>query len=461
MIDLNLDALAQVVGGVVPADVPTRVDAIATDSRQVPHGAPLFIALKTETADGHQFVNAAANAGAVAALVSEPTSATIPTVQVDDTWQALRLLAGHVRQVVAPASVAITGSLGKTTVKDLTTAAVGASRRVHAATGSFNNELGVPLTLLGLEPNDDVLIAEIGARHEGDIAALAPIVAPDVAVVTAVAPVHLEVFGSLAAVGRAKSELVAALGPNGTAILNADDATVAAMAQLAPQSLTVGLDTDADVRATDIRLDVWARPRATAVTPWGTTELSVAVAGRHHLRNGLLALAVAGHLGVDIDAAAAAIGDATVSRWRGELVELDGVLVLDDAYNANPTAMRAALETLTAIDRPGQTYAVLGEMGEIGPTSRADHRNIGAAVTEADIDHLVTVGPNAQAIAEGAQATGHASVTEVADGEAAAQLLAGKLEPGDVVLVKASRVAGLETVMQQLRTVASSRKARR
>ena len=455
MIPLSCAQLAQVTGGelLLPdaTDGEVTVDAVATDSRTVPHGRPVFVALRGETADGHDYVPDAVTAGAVAVLVERaPEQRQVPAIVVDDTWQALRLLGSHVRTQVAPTAVAITGSVGKTTVKDLTAAAVGAGRRTHAARGSFNNELGVPLTLCGLESDTQVLVAEIGARHVGDIADLAPLVAPDVAVVTAVAAVHLEVFGSIDAVAQAKGELVEALGDDGVAVLALDDPWVAAMAARAPATITVATDlTEADVHAREVRLDSFARPSAIAVTPWGEVELSLPVAGRHQIANALFALAVAGHLGVDLTAAATALASTTVSPWRGAVDVVDGVTVLNDAYNANPTSVVAALETLVAIERRGRTIAVLGEMAEIGPDAASEHERIGRVCVDLGVDVLVGVGEAAADTIAGA-ASGDVEVVAVADAAEASRAVRGLVTPGDVVLVKASRVAGLERVVADL-----------
>jgi UDP-N-acetylmuramoyl-tripeptide--D-alanyl-D-alanine ligase len=446
-----VDAVDARLAGPAPRDGHT-VEAVATDSRQLEHGA-LFVALRGEHADGHDHAAGAVDAGASAVLVERPLDLDVPQLVVADTWAALAALGAEVRRRVAPVTVAVTGSVGKTTVKDLTAAALRSQRRTVAARGSFNNELGVPLTLLELTHDSEVLVTEIGARHVGDIATLAPLVAPSVSIVTAVAGVHLEVFGTIDDVARAKAELVEALGPEGTAVLNMADPRVAAMADRAPSVLGVALDDPAaDVHAVDVRLDRHARPTATAVTPWGRAEVTLPIAGRHHVGNALFALAVAGHLGLDLDAAAAAMADAPVSRWRGEVVDAGGVVVVNDAYNANPTAVAAALETLVAVERDGgRTVAVLGVMAEIGPTHDEEHRRVGRLAVEAGVDELVVVGADAAAMAEGARAAGGATeVAEVPDAAAALTHLLPRVAPGDVVLVKASRVGGLETVADGL-----------
>lgn len=454
MIELSLAEVARAVGARLHGDAAATVDAVTTDSRQVPAGRPLFVALRGEHADGHAYASAAAAAGAVAVLAARPLpELAVPVLEVPDTWTALAALAGEVRRIVDPVAVAITGSVGKTTVKDLTAAAVATQRRTHAAAGSYNNELGVPLTLLGLASDTQVLIAEVGARHVGDIARLAPLVAPDVAVVSAVAAVHVEVFGSVDAVARAKGELVEALGPDGVAVLNVADHRVAAMADRAPAVLRVGVDVpDADVRADRVQLDRRARATVAVTSPWGRVEVRLPVAGRHQVVNALLALAVAGQLGLDLEAAAAGIAGANVSRWRGEVVEAGDVVVLNDAYNSNPLAAAAALDTLQAVERSGDTWAVLGLMAEIGPTNQEEHEAVGRRCAELGVDHLVAVGPEAGAIADGALAAGldRSRVERAADGDTALRCLLSGVGPGDVVLVKASRVAGLETVAESL-----------
>jgi len=459
VIALTCTELATATGGrlSVPSAGAVTVDGVTADSRLVPDGRPLFVALATDSGDGHDHARDAVAAGAVAVLAMRPLDVDVPVILVADTWTALRRLATHVRTRLGPITVAITGSVGKTTVKDLTAAAVGAGRRTHAARGSYNNELGVPLTVLGMPADVEVLVAEIGARRRGNIAELAPVVAPDIAVVTAVAPAHLGVFGSIEAIAAAKAELVEALGPQGVAVLHLADERVAAMAERAPRVVTVATDrADADVHARGVVLDRRARARGTAVTPWGEVAFALPIAGRHHVVNALFALAVAGELGVDLTAAAAAISTAAVSPWRAAILELGGVTVLDDAYNASPTAVTAALETLVAIEGRGRRIAVLGRMAELGPGAATAHRELGARCAGFGVDHLVVVGdrsdPDAEVapLAVGARDAGVPEVTEVADATEAATLVTGMVRPGDVVLVKASRVVGLEGVVAAL-----------
>lgn len=451
MIDLTAAEVAAAVDGTLRGGDPgTIVRSVATDSRALGDDA-LFVALRGEHADGHDFVGPALDAGARAVLVERPVASGAVTIEVDDAWRALAQLGAAVRRRVDPTVVAITGSVGKTTTKDLTAAALRAARRTVAAHGSYNNELGVPLTLLATTVGTEALVVEIGARGVGHVAALAGFVAPDVAVVTAVAAVHLELFGTLDAIMRAKRELVESLPPSGTAVLNGDDPRVRAMAEGRDVAVVrYGVATsDVDVTATDLELDRLARPRFQARTPWGDASVRLPVAGRHQVGNALAALSAAAVAGVPVAAAAAALEQAAVSAWRGEVVEAGGVVILNDAYNSSPTAAAAALDSLGTIRRTGASWAVLGVMAEIGPTHEAEHRRVGGLAADAGIDHLIVVGDAAAPLADGAADRGAGDrCVRVADAAAAAAALTP--EPGDVVLIKASRVAGLEHVAQAL-----------
>jgi UDP-N-acetylmuramoyl-tripeptide--D-alanyl-D-alanine ligase len=455
VIPIDLAAVATAVGGRVdPAAAgPVVVRAVTTDTRVTAPAPALFVALRTDRADGHDHVPAAAASGAVAVMVAEgratssrpsPGAADLPRVVVAEPWDALGALAGHVRTVVSPLVVGITGSYGKTTTKDLAAAALRTERRTVASRASHNNELGVPLTLLALEPDTEVLVAEVGIRERGDLDAAARLVRPDVAVVTAVGPVHLETLGDLDGVAAEKGRLVAALRPGGTAVLNADDPRVAAMVRPDVTILTVSADgVAADLRAGDVQLDDDGRATAVVVTPWGTVRLAPPLPGRHHLTNALCALAVAGAAGVDIEAAAAAIATAPTSASRSAVHRAGGVTVVDDAYNASPPTVVAALATLARL--PAQRrWAVLGTMAELGADAVAMHREVGAAC--ASLQHLVAVGEGGAAIAEGARAAGLAAerITLVPDAAAALRVLRDGVRGGDAVLVKGSRVVGLD-----------------
>ncbi len=458
MIALTLEQLAEVVGGDVvdPGSAGATVTGVTIDSRGVVPG-DLFVALAGSRTDGHRFVDAALDGGAGGALVAVDRIAEVrpglAAVAVDDPADALLALGAWVRDEVDPTVVAVTGSNGKTTTKDLIAAAT-RDRRTVANEGSFNNELGVPLTCCRLAADTEILISELGMRGPGQIADLAALLRPSIGVVTSVAPVHLELLGSIEAIAAAKGELVEALGPDGVAVLCADDHRVAAMAERARgRVVTVGTTGGVDWRADAIEVDADARPRFTVDGPAGRRDVRLPVPGLHNVGNALAALATAHEAGVDLAAAVAGLEQARISRWRLELVDVGGVRVLNDAYNANPTSTAAALRTLAALPTAGRRWAVLGTMAEIGDTSAAEHRNTGVVVAETGVDALVAVGPDAAAIHAGADRAdpgGRDRRWTVDDVDAAAALLAGQVADGDVVLVKASRSAGLERVVERL-----------
>lgn len=422
-----------------PQDVETTLSPVIVDSR-LASGGELFVAIKADR-DGHQFVSDAIRAGASAVMVDEgklPEVITVPAVVVDDTSEALLALGSAARQRLVAEVVGITGSVGKTSTKDFASAALAPGRRVTASERSFNNEIGVPLTLANAPASIEVAVIEMGARGAGHIALLCRVAQPTIAVVTAVAAAHTEMFRTLDNVAAAKAELVEALPADGTAILNADDPRVAAMAsQTSARSLFYSAGArDADLLAVDTRLDPHLRPTFTAHTPWGTARVQLEARGDHQVSNALAALAVAGVCGVNLDEAADGLARAQLSPWRMDLTELsNGALLLNDAYNANPASMRAALQSLASL-RANRWIAVLGTMAELGERSAEEHLAIARYAGELGIE-VVAVGTADY----GRQA---------ADGiEEAIQVL-GELGPGDAVLVKASRAAGLERLASLL-----------
>lgn len=465
MIPMTIAALPTILAGrlVTSSDGgdATTVVEVMTDSRVATAAPAVFFALRTDRADGHDHVVAASSAGAAVAVVEhEVLGAAIPQVVVDDTWAALGHLARHVVDEVACRVVAITGSYGKTTVKDLAAAALSPAHRVAASRASFNNELGVPLTMLSVDAGTSVLVAEAGARNAGDIGLLGALLRPDVSVVTAVGPVHLETFGDEDGVATEKGRLVSALGPSGTAVLNADDARVAAMVTLAHATVTVSaVGGMADVRAERSTVDAGGRAHARVATPWGSTDLSLPLPGAHHLGNALLALAIAGLNGVEPEAAAAAIATAPTSPSRSVLQRVGGVTILDDAYNASPPTMLGALRTLGTLPCEGRRWAVLGVMAELGDGSEQQHLAVGRACAGV-VDELVVVGERAGGIATGAEESGMTRVRTVADQAAAAALVAEELAPGDTVLFKGSRVATLDRAAAAVVTALSGADAR-
>ncbi len=423
------EAAAGIGGRLVGPDV--EFDGASFDSRSTAPGQ-LFVPIVAER-NGHEFIGAARANGAVVHLTSEPDDFRRDgtAIEVADTAQGLLALAQWARGRLEARVVGVTGSVGKTSAKDLMAAACGAGRRTTANERSFNNEQGLPVTILNAPDDTEVLIVEMGMRGFGHIAQLCEIARPDIGVLTVVGHAHTELVGGLDGVARAKGELVEALPPSGTAVLNADDERVAAMrSRTGAEVLTYG--SDGDVRVSSIELDGFARARFRVDTPWGSGTTQLAVPGAHMVANAAAAVAVAGVVGVDLDAALAALTTATVSGMRMELATASsGATVVNDAYNANPTSMRAALDALSAM-HAGRRVAVLGLMAEIDDPEPA-HREIAAHAAALGLE-VVVVGTNLYGI-------------EPANDPLAA---IGPVGSGDVVLVKASRSAGLEQVVERL-----------
>jgi UDP-N-acetylmuramoyl-tripeptide--D-alanyl-D-alanine ligase len=430
------------------------VTSLATDSREVDPGA-LFVALAGERVDGHRFVAEAFERGAAGAIVREGFPAGGPVVRVRSTAEALLHLAGDERLVIDASVVAITGANGKTSTKDLAFAVSSASLRAHASPESFNNEIGLPLTILGAPADAEVIVAEMGARRRGDVAMLCGIARPQIAVVTNVGVAHIEVFGSWEAIVEASAEPVEALGDTGVAVLNADDPVVASYAgRCGAKVVTFGRSTTADVRAELPSVDREGRVSLDVVHEHERERVRLPVPGDHMVPNALAAVAVGLELGVPFGDAVMALADASISRWRMEsFVNPEGIRVVNDAYNANPESVEAALRTARWMAGDRRLIAVLGSMAELGHLTDEAHDRIGELAARLRVDRLVTVGEHARrtalaAVREGVEPDRVASYLEV---EEAIDDVRGHARAGDLVLCKASRVARLERVAEALR----------
>lgn len=445
----TLAQVADATGGRVEGDDTLSVEGpVVIDSRRVTPGC-LFVAIPGEHVDGHDFVEAALEAGAVATLATRAVPG--PHVVVDDPVRALGRLAAErlasLRSETDLQVVAITGSQGKTSVKDLVAHVLQAQGATVAPEGSFNNELGVPLTVLRADAGTRHLVLEMGARGIGHIATLCEIAPPDVSVVLNVGTAHAGEFGGLDRTAQAKGELVEALDAHGTAVLNADDERVAAMAsRTRGRVLTFGRAGGVCL-AGDVTLDAAGHPHFVVEADGRTLEATVPQLGAHHAINAVAAVAATSALGVPVEAAVQALTTATATSpmrmQRHETAE--GVVVVNDAYNANPESMAAALRTLAGL-APGRGVAVLGEMLELGEDSPAQHHRIGRLAADLGIARVIAVGAGAAEIARGAGPAG----LQVDDVEAAVDALSASLDAGDVVLVKASRGARLERVVEAL-----------
>ena len=486
MIDLTLAEIADIVGGELTdvsaeAAESTRVTGtVEFDSRAVASGG-LFLALPGARSDGHDFAAGAVAAGAVAVLAARPvgvpaivvppqtavadSAASVLEHDADGSGAAVlgalaKLAAAVATKLVAGGLVVIgvTGSSGKTSTKDLLAAVLEPLGAVVAPPGSFNNELGHPWTVLRATTETDYLILEMSARHPGNIAALARIAPPSIAVVLNVGTAHLGEFGSREAIASTKAELPQAVPASGVVILNADDAVVAAMAdKTEARVVRVGRSPDVDVFADDVVLDELARARFTLHAAGAQIAVALAVHGDHQVSNALCAAAVALECGATLDQVASALAAAgPVSRHRMQVgTRADGVTVINDAYNANPDSMRAGLKALAWMAKSGRdqapdrrrSWAVLGEMAELGADAIAEHDSIGRLAVRLDVSRLVVVGAgrSMSAMHHGAVMEGSwgSEAVMVADADAALALLRDELLPGDVVLVKASNSAGL------------------
>jgi UDP-N-acetylmuramoyl-tripeptide--D-alanyl-D-alanine ligase len=457
VLPLSLEVVADVVGGRVEGNDGGVVvtGPVVIDGREAGPGS-LFVAFVGEHADGHDHVPQAAASGAVAVLGTRATE--LPTVVVDDPQAALQRLAAYVVAQVRHDDrltvLALTGSQGKTSTKDLLAAVLADAGPTVATFGSFNNELGMPLTALRVDPDTRYLVLEMGARGRGHLTELTDLVAPDVSVVLNVGTAHLGEFGSRDAIAEAKGELVSALRPGGVAVLNADDERVAAMAALAPgRVVTFGAD-DADVRLTDLALDRLGRPTFALASADTRAEVTLRLVGAHQATNAAAAAAAALAVGLPLEQVAESLTRvASVSKWRMELHELaGGVLLVDDSYNANPESMRAGIDALASIGEDAavrRTVAVLGVMRELGADSETSHRELGEYAA-ARVGRLLVVGAEARGIHEGAAGSGTPSVF-VDDNDAAIAWLREHLGEGDAVLVKASRGARLDEVAAALK----------
>ncbi|MFB6618667.1 UDP-N-acetylmuramoyl-tripeptide--D-alanyl-D-alanine ligase [Streptomyces sp. NPDC056367] len=460
MIALSLAEIADITGG-RPHDIPdpsVRISGpVVIDSRQVEAGS-LFAAFEGEHVDGHDYAERAVAAGAAAVLAARPVG--VPAVVVPDVEKALGALARAVVERLGTDVVALTGSAGKTSTKDL----IAQVLQTHAPTvwtpGSLNNEIGLPLTALKATPETRHLVLEMGARGIGHIAYLTGLTPPRIGLVLNVGTAHIGEFGGREQIARAKGELVEALpaeAEGGIAVLNADDPLVRAMSsRTKARTVLFGEADDAEVRATEVRMTPSGQPAFTLHTPTGCSDVTLRLYGEHHVSNALAAAAVAHVLGMSVEEIATALsGAGTLSRWRMEVTErADGVTIVNDAYNANPESMRAALRALVAMGGParangGRTWAVLGPMAELGDESLAEHDAVGRLAVRLNVSKLVAVGGREaswlQLGAYNEGSWGEESVV-VSDAQAAVDLLRRELRPGDVVLVKASRSVGLERV---------------
>lgn len=462
MVTMSATRLAELIDGVLVAGSGDAVfRGVEIDSRASVAGRAFF-ALAGERTDGHAWVAPALRAGAKVAVVSAWDETAVEAalqaapdaavIRVADVAEALRSLASAHRASLRCPVIAITGSTGKTSTKDFVAAALGTTRAVVATRGNRNNELGVPLTVLEAGHGTGALIVEMGMRAEGEIARLCEVARPTLGLVTNIGQTHIEVVGSQAAIVRAKGELVACIPPDGRVFLNGDDEWSRTLAARSAASVTwYGLGEGADVRARDIEVDDAGRPTMTISSAGEEISVSLPVPGRHNAYNAAAATAVALHLGASLESIAEGLSKAITTDMRMQAFTTGGgVVVVNDAYNASPTSMRAAIATLVDMRAEGRRVAVLGDMAELGSLAELAHFALGEVVARSGIDVLISVGERARRIADGAIAEGMepASVRPCISVDEASEVLDDLLSAGDVVLVKASRCMGLERIVE-------------
>ena len=447
---LTLQQITEFAGGrLLRGDGAATVSAVSTDTRSLAPGE-LFLALRGDRFDGHAHLHSAAEAGALGAVVEKQLEqGGLPDgfalIEVDDTLTAYQSLAASYRRTLPLQVIGITGSNGKTSTKDLTAAVLSRRFRVLKTEGNLNNHVGVPRMLLRADHSHEVAVLEMGMNHPGEIAPLARMAVPQVAIITNVGRAHLEFMGSREAIALEKGMLAEAVGSDGTVILNgADEFTDSIARRTHARVVTVGAP-GAELRAESVTQD-FAGSRFTLVSGDEKVSVHLPISGHHMITNALLAVAAGMALGVPLKECADALQEAKLTSGRLEKKELQGRLVLDDSYNANPDSMLAALDTLAALPTGGRRIAVLGKMGELGDAAEEGYRAVGERADKM-IDCLITVGEEAHAIA---QATHSVEMVTATNTEEAAERLAELSRPGDLVLVKGSRSAGMERVLTKL-----------
>lgn len=463
MLTLTVETLLEVTGGeILAGTATTMVNGLAIDSRAVEPGAA-FVAFAGEHADGHAFIEDALAAGARAILVTRDDDAVrvafdagarpgAVLIRIEDPIGAVEALGTYHRDRLMCPVIGVTGSTGKTTTKDFLRSVLATRLRVVATAENRNNELGVPLTIMEAGAETEVLVVEMAMRGPGQIEHLCSIARPTAGLVTNVGVSHVEILGTEEAIASAKGELVRAIPEGGRVFLNGDDAWTDTLETYSAAPVTrYGLAEGSNVRAEGIEVAEDGTPSFTMVTDEGCADAHLPVPGRHNVYNALAAASVALYLGVTLEDIVRGLEGATFSKWRMETFQsATGLTIINDAYNANPTSMRAALSALQDVPTRGRRIAVLGDMAELGSLAELAHFQLGEEVAKSALDVLVTVGERGRRIAEGALAAGmdEDAVRPCVTAAEASEVLDDLAEAGDTVLVKASRVMGLERVVE-------------
>jgi UDP-N-acetylmuramoyl-tripeptide--D-alanyl-D-alanine ligase len=427
------------------------ISRISTDSRTLQAG-DLFVALRGGNFDGHNFIKQAAERRAAGAIVDrnwkEKAPKDFPLLRVDDTLIAYQQIAARYRQSVPLKVIAITGSNGKTTTKDFVAAALSTRFRVTKSDGNFNNHVGLPRTILEARSKDEIGVWELGMNHPGEIAALAKIAAPDVGIITNIGVAHIEFMGTREAIAQEKGALAEAIDSEGTLILNADDPFSEGIAKRSHANVVWAGIENGSLRATDLRQSANGS-EFTILEGAHRCRAQLPVPGLHMVQNALFAVAAGRAFGLSLEDCAGGLVSAPLTKARLQIKTIRGVQFIDDSYNANPESMRAALATLAELETDGRRFAVLGEMAELGKESERGHREVGEAAATLKIDELIAIGETAAMIADGAKKAGLEKTRTVSSPAEAAEILAEEGSPNDLVLIKGSRAARTERVLEE------------
>src|ERR1044072_9036328 len=449
---LSISEIADLAGAKLEqGDKTASVERISTDSRTIKKGE-LFVALRGENFDGHKFVEEVAKSGAAGAIVDLKWKGKVPnsfaTIRTDDTLLAYQNLAANYRKSLPIKVLAITGSNGKTSTKDFAASVLGRNFRVTKTQGNFNNQVGLPRTILEANSDHEVGVWELGMNHPGEIAALAKIAAPDAVIIANIGVAHIEFMGSREAIAKEKGALAEAVDPSGTVILNADDSFSKKIAERTRADVIFAGTHEGTIRAIDIQQSADGSEFTIIERPH-RCRAQLPVPGIHMVQNALLAVAAGRAFGLSLEDAAAGLAGTPLTKARLQIKEINGVQFLDDSYNANPDSMKAALQTLVELEADGKRIAVLGEMRELGNETQRGHKEGGEAAASFGIDHLIGIGEMGAVIARAAQKAGLASSDAVGSTAEAAERLIEIVDPGDLVLIKGSRLARTEEVIER------------
>src|SRR6516164_678330 len=443
-------------------DGNASVERISTDSRTLKKGE-LFVALHGQNFDGHKFVEDVAKSGGAGSIVDlnwrEKVLAQFAIIRAADTLLAYQNLAANYRKSLPINVLAITGSNGKTSTKDFAASVLGRRFRVTKTQGNFNNHVGLPRTILEATSQHEVGVWEIGMNHPGEVAPLAKIAAPDAAIITNIGVAHLEFMGTREAIAKEKSALAEAVGANGTVILNADDSFSKQIASLTRAYVIFAGTKEGTIRAIEIQQSADGSD-FTIIEGAHRCRAQLPVPGLHMVQNALLAVAAGRAFGLSLEEAAAGLASAPLAKARLQVKEINGVQFLDDSYNANPDSMKAALQTLVELDADGKRIAVLGEMRELGKETQRGHEEVGETAAAFKIDQLIGIGKMSEVIAQAAEKAGLENSATVGSTSEAAELLLSVAAPGDLVLIKGSRLARTEGVIEAFAKQSSSEGAR-